>query len=97
MCRGSGHGVQQGVGRASSHLSDGASRAWETSPGGTASVKALFCLQMLILLDSKSFLSSTGPRDNKTENLQHIIWHFTGMVGSQNFVLPDKAQIILSK
>lgn len=85
------------VGTASSNLSDGACGVGGTIPGGMAAVKALFCLQMLIVLDLNSFLSLTGPRDNKTKNLQHVIWPFTGMVGSQNFVLPDKAQIILSK
>ena len=46
-----------GEGTASSHLSDGACRAEEAKPWGEAAVKALFCLQMLIVLDSDSFLS----------------------------------------
>lgn len=75
------------MGTASSHLSDGARRTGGTGPGGMAAMKTLFCFQMLIVLDSNSFLSLTGPGDNKTKNLQHIIWHFTSMVGSQNFVL----------
>lgn len=44
------------VSTASSHLSDGAHRTGGTGPGGMAAVKTPFCFQMLIVLDSNSFL-----------------------------------------